>query len=84
MSDKTSGLRAGDPLAVFSPPEGSPAEEMGVIVLFMTPDQLRRNGTLAVRMWMEKNVPVRPAAMRAGQVLEFGMAPHQAAPLDGS
>lgn len=69
--------------AGFPSPGGS-REKEGVIVLFVTVDQIRRSGTLAVKMWIEKNIPLRPPRLRPGRVVEFDRTGHQAAPTEES
>ncbi len=53
------------------PVEQEPALK-GVLVVFLTLDQLRACGPLALRMWLERNRPTcRVTRRRSGEVLEF-------------
>ena len=83
MDEKTHGPQAGDPCALFPFQVGRPEKEKGMLMLFLTADQLRRGGTLAVRMWIEKNIPLRPPRLRPGRVVEFDRTGHKAAPTLG-
>ena len=50
-----------------------PVEEpaKGLLVVFMTLDDLRYRGPLALRMWLERNRPPRRPGPQSGEVLEF-------------
>jgi len=48
-----------------------------VTVIFLTLDQLREFGPLALREWLKRHRPQRPKLQRSAQVIEFDR--HQAA-----
>ena len=53
----------------------------GVLVVFMTLDDLRFRGPLALRMWLERQRPPRRPGPQGGEVLEF--RPPGAAEVEG-
>lgn len=52
-------------------PGGSQTVGEGMLVVFLTIDELRRFGPLGLRMWLEKNRPPRPLRLRPAEVIEF-------------
>ena len=58
---------------------GSRSRGEGMLIVFMTLDQLKRYGPLGLRLWLEKNRPTRPPRVRPAEVLEFTRGDHQEA-----
>jgi hypothetical protein len=73
---RTPGERAGFPgVGIQVPAKEEPAFQ-GLVVVFMTLDQLRACGPMGLRMWLERNRPARRALSRdAGEVVEFNPGP---------